>query len=136
MKNIGQYALLSLFVVLSIMCTEKKSEEEQYQIAYELYNNQEYQKAIDNFKLVIEQYPKGKFTGTSIFLIGFISNNFTKELDQAKEYYELFIEKYPDDDMISSAKYELQHLGMDIDSLPIFKDMADSTGTENQGTMQ
>ena len=136
MKKVGLSALLGLVAVLLIMCAEKKTEEEQYMTAYELYNNQEYQKAIDNFKKVIDQYPNGKFTATSIFLIGFISNNYTKDLDQAKEYYELFIKKYPEHDMISSAKYELENLGKDIESLPIFQEIADSTGMDTQSDIQ
>jgi TolA-binding protein len=136
MKKNGLYAVLGIFVFLLIMCSEKKSEEEQYTIANDLYNNQEYEKAIVNFKKVIDWYPKGKFTATSIFLIGFISNNYTKDLDEAKKYYQMFIDKYPDHEMISSAKYELENLGKDIDSLPIFKDLVDSTGTENQTNIQ
>lgn len=136
MKKIGLSVLLCLMAGILIMCTEKKTEEEQYMVAYELYNNQEYQKAIDHFKIVIDKYPNGKFTATSIFLIGFISNNFTKDLDQAKKYYELFIKKYPNHEMISSAKYELENLGKDIESLPIFKEMADSTEMDNQSSTQ
>jgi len=136
MKKNGLVALLSIFVFMLIMCSEKKSEEEQYTIANDLYLNQEYEKAIVNFKKVIEMYPKGKFTATSIFLIGFISNNYTKDLDEAKKYYQMFIDKYPDSEMIPSAKYELENLGKDVDALPIFKDMVDSTGTDNQTSIQ
>ena len=38
--------------------------------------------------------------------------------------------------MISSAKYELENLGKDIESLPIFKEMADSTEMDNQSSTQ
>ena len=65
MKKIGLSVLLCLMAGILIMCTEKKTEEEQYMVAYELYNNQEYQKAIDHFKIVIDKYPNGKFTATS-----------------------------------------------------------------------
>jgi outer membrane protein assembly factor BamD (BamD/ComL family) len=136
MKKLGLYAMVSLFVMLCFMCTEKLSEEEQYKIAHDLYNNQEYEKAIDNFKKLIKQYPNGNFAARSIFLIGFIANNYTKDLEEAKKYYEMFIEKYPDHDLISSAKYELENLGKDVDALPIFKDLADSTGVDKQSGVQ
>jgi outer membrane protein assembly factor BamD (BamD/ComL family) len=136
MKKNGLVVLLSIFVFLFFMCSEKKSEEEQYTIANDLYNNQEFEEAIVNFKKVIEQYPNGKFTATSIFLIGFIANNYTKDLDEAKKYYQMFIEKYPDHEMIPSAKFELENLGRDVDALPPFKDMADSTGTDSQTSIQ
>ena len=136
MKKLGVYTLLGLFIVLGVMCTKKLSEEEQYKVSYDLYNNQEYEAAIDNFKKVVKNYPTGKFTAQSIFLIGFIANNYTKDLEEAKKYYQMFIDKYPDHELISSAKYELENLGKDVDALPIFKDLADSTGTEKQSSDQ
>ena len=48
----------------------------------------------------------------------------------------MFIDKYSQDEMVGAAKYELEHLGQDVDSLPIFKEMADSTGTEGKGSLQ
>jgi TolA-binding protein len=86
--------------------------------------------------LVVKNYPTGKFTAQSIFLIGFIANNYTKDLEEARKYYQMFIDKYPDNELISSAKYELENLGKDVDALPIFKDLADSTGVEKQSSVQ
>ena len=35
--------------------------------------------------------------------------------------YEMFIKKYPNNDLVDSAKYELETLGKNIEDLDIFK---------------
>jgi hypothetical protein len=34
----------------------------------------------------------------------------------------MFIEKYPQHELVNSADYELKHLGQDVNLLPIFQD--------------
>ncbi|TFG98895.1 MAG: outer membrane protein assembly factor BamD [Calditrichales bacterium] len=113
-------ALLSLSVLIG--CSEKKTEAEYFQMAYDHYNKEAYPEAITNFKNILEYYPQGDNAPKATFMIGFIYANNTKDLEEAKKYYTLFIEKYPEHDLADDAKYELETLGQDINDLPMFKD--------------
>lgn len=117
-----------LCFVLLCACGGNLSEEEYYKNAKDNYSKQEFELAVDNFKSLIEKYPNSSHSSEAVFMLGFINANDLRDLDEAKKYYEQFIEKYPDHELYSSARYELDNLGMDINELPIFKELdADST---------
>jgi TolA-binding protein len=106
-----------------IGCSETKTEQDYYVLANEQYGKELYADAIENFKIILEKYPEGETTAQSTFMLGFIYANSLENLEEAKKYYTLFIEKYPKHDLADDAKYELDNLGRDINDLPIFKDM-------------
>jgi len=108
---------------LLMSCSETKTEEEYFALANEQYGQEAYADAIENFKIILEKYPQGKTTAKSTFMLGFINANSLENLEEAKKYYTLFVEKYPDHDLADDAQYELNTLGQDINDLPIFKDM-------------
>jgi outer membrane protein assembly factor BamD (BamD/ComL family) len=114
-------AVLSLFLIFS--CAEKKTEQDYYMLANEQYGKEAYADAIETFKLILEKYPNGETTAQSTFMLGFIYANSLENFEQAKKYYTLFIEKYPDHELADDAQYELNNLGKDINDLPIFKDI-------------
>ena len=122
-KNILKLAfVVTVGSFILIGCSEKKTEAEYFQMAYDQYNKEAYPEAIENFKNILEYYPQGENAPKATFMIGFIYANNTKDLEQAKKYYSLFIEKYPEHDLADDAKYELETLGQDINDLPMFKD--------------
>ena len=64
-------------------------------------------------------------------MIGFIYANEVKNLDKAKEAYEKFLKAYPEHEMAKDAKWELDHLGQDIDDIEaLIKSNSDSTKQE------
>ena len=66
-------------------------------------------------------------------MLGFIYANSLENLEEAKKYYSLFIEKYPNHDLADDAQYELNNLGKDINELPFFKGMeAEEKGSEEK----
>ena len=122
---------LSVILLLVGACSEKKSEKEYFDAGYEQYNKQNFEDAVNNFKLLVKYYPEGELAAKSIFMLGFINANHIENFDEARKYYTQFIEKYPDNELVDSAKYELETLGKSIDELPIFEkiegDSADTT---------
>lgn len=123
MPRVFSIFLLLISMLVLVSCTEKKSEIEYFEQAYSQYNQEKYEEAIDNFKKIIEYYPQGENAPKATFMIGYIYANNTKDLDEAKKYYQLFIEKYPNNDLADDAQYELETLGQDINDLPIFKEV-------------
>ncbi len=119
-----KHVMIGLLILLLVFtaCSKKKSESEYFQTAYDQYNKEQYQEAIQNFEKVLKYYPEGSNASKAMFMIGFIHANNTKNLEEAKKYYTMFIEKYPQHELVSSADYELKHLGQDVNLLPMFHD--------------
>ena len=111
--------LFSAFLFLFTACTS--SEEEYLRVATDHFNKEEYEKAIENYKAILNHYPDGTKAANATFMIAYTYANHVKQFDEAKKYYNLFLEKYPEHELASSAKYELEVMGKDINELPIFK---------------
>ena len=105
-------------------CSSKLSEEEYYNKAREAYGKEQYKKALENFKLLVDNYPDGKKSAEASFMLGFINANDLKNYKEAEKYYKRFIEKYPDHELADDAQYELKNLGKDVNELPIFQSIA------------
>ncbi|MEO8399713.1 MAG: tetratricopeptide repeat protein [Ignavibacteriaceae bacterium] len=70
------------------------------------------QKAVDTYKNVYEKYPKNRRAPMSLFMSAFIMANDLHEFNEATETYNLFLKKYPKDELASSAREELEHMGL------------------------
>ena len=69
-------------------------------------------KSAEIFKSVADKYPKSEQAPQSLFMAGFIYANELKDYDAATKVYQLFLEKYPDNELASSAKDELDNMGL------------------------
>ncbi|MEJ2544852.1 MAG: tetratricopeptide repeat protein, partial [Calditrichaceae bacterium] len=119
--KIVRFSLIMILTGLFILsCSSKLPEAEYYSLATDAFNKQEFQKSIENFKNIVDNYPKGQRASEALFMLGYINANHTKVLKEAEKYYKLFIEKYPNDELTDDAEYELKNLGKDINDLPIF----------------
>ena len=80
-----------------------------------IYNNdiKDPRKAIDTYRRCYTMFPSSKQAPTMLFLSGFVFNNELHMLDSARIVYQIFLQKYPDNDLAASAKYELETLGKD-----------------------
>ncbi len=93
----------------------EKSEEALQKTAFLYYNNlNDFKKAIELHEKLIKDYPKSKYVPQARFMIGFIYANDLKDSDMARRYYNEFLEKYPDNELVASVKWELEHLGEDV----------------------
>lgn len=133
MQRFSIFLVTIIAIFLLISCSETKSEEVYFQLANEQYGQEAYADAIENFKIILEKYPEGKTTAKATFMLGFVNANSLENLEEAKKYYTLFVEKYPDHELADDAQYELNTLGQDINDLPFFKDIesGEQASTEN-----
>lgn len=69
-------------------------------------------KSVELFRRIYDEYPNSEFAPNGLFMAGFVYSNEIKNYDKAREMYNLFIEKYPDHDLIISAKQELEYMGL------------------------
>ena len=65
---------------------------------------------------MIKDYPDSEFVGRARFMIGFIYANNLKNYELAKQYYNEFIELHPENELTESVKWELEHLGQDVNN--------------------
>jgi tetratricopeptide (TPR) repeat protein len=55
----------------------------------------------------------------AVFMLGYIYANALKDYRRAEGYYTEFLRLYPDHELVPSVRFELEHLGRDIDGIVI-----------------
>jgi TolA-binding protein len=85
--------------------------------ANQLQREGKYQEAIEVYKHLTKKFPDSKFAPQAQFMIGFIYANELKDFDKAKDAYQEFLKKFPDHEMAKDAKWEMDHLGKDINDI-------------------
>ncbi len=74
--------------------------------------NQSLQKAIGLFRSVFDKYPKSRLAPKALFMSGFILANDLKQYNQATASFSLFLQKFPNNELASSAREELENMGL------------------------
>lgn len=156
MRIVFRSLLLIVIGILFVQCSGK-NDQEYYESAMELIKENKFDEAINEFSLLIKDYPISHLVGDayfemgkiyhgkmikslseiesleqaveyyglvankfpdspnapkSLFMVGFIQANELRQLDKAKQTYNKFIEKYPDNELAKSAQIELDNLGL------------------------
>lgn len=71
-----------------------------------------YLKAIDYYQKVYNNYPEMGEAPGALFMTGFLQANEIHDYEAARESYNLFLERYPEHELASSAQTELENLGL------------------------
>lgn len=90
-----------------------------------------YMRAVETYRQLIDKFPGSKYEAQAQFMIGYLYANEIKDLDMAKKEYEKFLEKYPNHELAASVKWELDHLGQDINEIDIFAKESSAAGKNN-----
>lgn len=69
-------------------------------------------KAIDYYSKIYKEYPGSQEATAAMMMVGFIYANELNETDKAKSIYEEFLKKYPESELASSVKLELESIGL------------------------
>ncbi len=69
-------------------------------------------KAVEIFKNVFDKYPGSQIAPKSLFMAGFILANDIHDFNQATTIFNLFLQKYPNNELAASAKEELNNMGL------------------------
>ncbi len=93
-----------------------KADESLQRAAFLYYNNiHDFRKAIELQQRLIEKHPQSEFVSRARFMIGFIYANDLQDFDAAKTAYAEFLQQHPESELAESVKWELEHLGKDVD---------------------
>lgn len=82
-----------------------------YRIAESYIYIQQGINAIYNLKLIESKYPDFKNMGNVIFMIGFIYENIEKDYESSRQYYQRFLEKYPEHPLSNDTRILIENLG-------------------------
>jgi TolA-binding protein len=74
--------------------------------------NASLEKAITFYQQVHDKFPQAKEAPKALFLIAFVQANELKQFDAAKANYQKFIDTYPNDPLLQSAKDEVNNVGV------------------------
>jgi outer membrane protein assembly factor BamD (BamD/ComL family) len=122
MKKVMVSILVAVFTLnIFVGCKKRSTDEDYFGLAYENMGKEQWSEAERYFQKVLNEYPDGNFSSKSLFMVGFINANYLKNYEKAEKYYNDFISKYPDHELVESAKYEIKHLGENIDDLEFLK---------------
>lgn len=73
--------------------------------------------AIEVFDRIMDEYPDFEKAPQCLFLKGYVYENNYKDLDKAKQAYEEFLVKYPDDEFADDAEISIKNLGKSPEEL-------------------
>ncbi len=83
--------------------------------------------AIKFYDRILTDFPDYRKVPEALFLKGYVYENNLGRLDKAKEIYETFMAKYPDNEFADDAKVSLQYLGKSPEELIEIFQKSDST---------
>lgn len=69
-------------------------------------------KSLALYRKIIDKYPGSREAPEAMFMTGFIESNELGDYNAATQTFKLFLEKYPNHEMASSARAELDNMGL------------------------
>ncbi len=129
MRKSIYFILILTASILMTSCGPSMNADEMFASANQLQKEGKYQEAVSVYNKLIKKYPQSKFAPQAQFMIGFIYANEVQDLDLAAKAYEKFLLVYPDHDMAKDAKWELDHLGEDINDI---EDLTEKSEAEEE----
>lgn len=74
-------------------------------------------KAISYLKQIESRYPESPSIGNTIFMIGFVYENNARDIDNARIYYERFLERFPEHPLANDTRILIKNLGKSPEEL-------------------
>lgn len=72
---------------------------------------QQFDRALGYYDKLLNEMPESPKAPRALFMKAYTLDNFMGKLEEAKKTYELFLEKYPEDDFADDAQFSLKNLG-------------------------
>ena len=91
-----------------------------------LSEKESFKKAVELYRKIYDDYPKSKNAPEALFMSGYIQANDLHDYDKATETYNLFLQKFPENDLALSAKEELEHMGLSPEQILAKKKTAEN----------
>ena len=101
----------------------------------QMYSNNllEFDNAVNAHKRLVKKYPDSRFSAQSLFMIGYHYANSINDTAEARKYYEKFLNQYSKHELANSVRWELDHLGQDINEIDFLKQEMFEEGEQDTG---
>lgn len=109
--------ILLLCVIAIASCGKNYTDVEYFELAKEKFGEKKYEESIALYEELIEKYPESEKKADSLFFIGYVYANHLNDFKKAKEYYGKMIAEFPNNDLATSAQFEIEMLGKNADDL-------------------
>jgi outer membrane protein assembly factor BamD (BamD/ComL family) len=104
-------------------CGEKiPAESELFGQAQECEASQEYNRALQAYDMVIENYPESPNRYKAIFMKGYIYTEYLKDKTKALEAFDRLLAEYPDCDLADDARVMREIAEKGADLMSVFED--------------
>jgi outer membrane protein assembly factor BamD (BamD/ComL family) len=135
------WIFLGLFLLGFVACAKGPSERQLFEQAKKYQEEGKFAESATAYEELVKKYPHSKQVPQCMFMVGYLYANHLANYDKARKVYETFLKKYPDDPLVKDARWELAHLGQDVNSIPelneLLQSSADTTASAaKQDTMK
>tara|TARA_B110000046_G_scaffold186024_1_gene231508 strand:+ start:7370 stop:7978 length:609 start_codon:yes stop_codon:yes gene_type:complete len=111
-NNRNAFLLMEAYVAFSERFNNRENADEYLFKAGEVAMSQEMTvEAIRYLTRLYDEFPRYEKRAYGLFLLGFVQENYSGNLDEAKRVYELFLVEFPDHEMADDAKASIRNLG-------------------------
>jgi outer membrane protein assembly factor BamD (BamD/ComL family) len=117
MKSLVLGTVLLFAFSLCLAGCSTKSPEELFNLAQQAENEENFEKAIDFYSILLKKYPNNEHNYKAQFMIGFIFSEELKNYDKAREAMQKVVDNYPDCDLADDALWMLEHMGEDLEGM-------------------
>jgi len=112
LKKEDAVLLMEAYVAFSERFTNRENADEYLFKAGEIAMGQEMTVAsIRYLTRLYDEFPRYEKRAYGLFLLGFVQENYSGNLDEAKRVYELFLTEFPNHEMADDAKASIKNLG-------------------------
>ena len=116
-RKTGIVLIGAMCLLLTAQCGKKMTEDQYIQEAQNYLDNGRYHEAISLYEELAEKFPDSDFVPKALFMTGFLYANELNEPEKAKSFYSAFLNRFPDDELAVSVKWEMENIGVDINEI-------------------
>jgi len=117
MRSIVLGTVLLTTLVLLLGGCSSKSPEELFNLAQQAENEEDFEKAIDFYTMLLRKYPQNEHNYKAQFMIGFIYSEELHDQEKAKMAMQKVVDNYPDCDLADDARWMLEHMGENLEEM-------------------
>jgi len=122
-------------------CSKGPSERQLFEQAKKYQEEGKFAEAAAKYEELVRRYPRSNQAPQCLFMVGYLYANHLADYDKARKVYETFVKKYPSDPLIKDARWELTHLGQDVNQIRELNDLLQHSpdtlsGGAKQGNLQ
>jgi len=133
LKKEDAVLLMEAYVAFSERFNNRENADEYLFKAGEIAMGQEMTvDAIRYLTRLYDEFPRYDKRAYGLFLLGFVQENYSGNLDEAKRVYELFLTEFPNHEMADDAKASIENLGKSPEEIIREFERKDSIASANK----